>query len=216
VLEIFRIVGVRSGMEVERIVLFESARDKAAKEYLRSPHDADNLIRWGGVLLELAHFYQGQASINMLQDAVSKFEEALKINPKGHYALWCLGNALTSQNFLFPDMGKVNENFRKAEECYQKALDEDPHNEHYLKGLEMAKKAPSLHKEILKQLTSEQVVVNEAMNIEVRSSQAIKKKKNSDFKYDMLGWVALTVGIIAWVGLARSALQLPLPSLTCT
>lgn len=201
-------------MEVERIILFESARDKAAEDYLRSPLDADNLIRWGGVLLELAHFYQGQASVNMLQDAVSKFEEALKINPKKHYALWCLGNALTSQSFLFSDMGKVNENLKKAEECYQKAVDEDPHNEHYLKALEMAKKAPSLHKEILKQLTSEQVEMNEALNIEGSSLQAIRKKKNSDFKYDMLGWVTLTIGIVAWVGLARSARQLHLPSPT--
>lgn len=205
-------------MEVERIILFESARDKAAEQYLRSPLDADNLIRWGGVLLELAHLYKGQASVNMLQDAVSKFEEALKINPKEHYALWCLGNALTAQNFLLFDTGKVNVNFRKAVECYQKALDEDPHNEHYLKALEMAKKAPSLHKEILKQLTSEEFVVNEEMNIEGSSSQlqAIRKKKNSDFKYDMLGWVALTVGIIAWAGLARSALQLHLVSSACT
>jgi len=203
-------------MEVERIILFESARDKAAEEYLRSPLDADNLIRWGGVLLELAHSRQGQASINMLQDAMSKFEEALKINPKKHEALWCLGNALISQNFLLSDMGKVNENFKKAEECYQKAVDEDPHNEHYLKALEIAKKAPSPQKEILKQMTSQQVVVSEAMDIEGSSSQVIRKKKNSDFKYDMLGWVTLTFGIIAWVGLAKSALQLPLPSPTYT
>eukprot|EP01018_Ginkgo_biloba_P004212 Gb_19250 [translate_table: standard] len=80
----------------------------------------------------------------MLQDAVSKFEEALKINRRKHDAQWCLGNAFTSQGFLFSDTKKAKEYFKRAAVCFQKAIDEDPLNEHYLKALEMAEK--SMHR----------------------------------------------------------------------
>lgn len=55
------------------------------------------IIRWGGALLELAHFQQGPQANEMIDEAATKFKEALKINPRKHDALWCLGNAYTSQ-----------------------------------------------------------------------------------------------------------------------
>ena len=55
------------------------------------------IIRWGGALLELAHFQQGSQANEMIDEAASKFKEALRINPRKHDALWCLGNAYTSQ-----------------------------------------------------------------------------------------------------------------------
>ena len=55
------------------------------------------IIRWGGALLELAHFQQGPEAYQMIEEAAAKFKEALRINPRKHDALWCLGNAYTSQ-----------------------------------------------------------------------------------------------------------------------
>ena len=114
------------------------------------------LTRWGGALLELAHFKQGPEAVEMIELAVAKFEEALKINPKKHDAFWCLGNALTSQGFLFQEADKAGEYFEKAKECFQRALNEEPTNEIYKKALEMTDKAPGLHAELQRQLAEQQ------------------------------------------------------------
>lgn len=77
--------------------------------------------------------------------AVSKLQQAITLNPKKHDALWCLGNALTSQGFLYADSTRANDFFDKARDCFQRALDEEPRNETYKKALEMTHKAPYLH-----------------------------------------------------------------------
>ena len=82
-------------------------------------------------LFELAHFHQGTEAIELISQAVSKLEMALQINPKKHDALWFLGNALTSQGFLYPDAEKANKYFLEAAECYRRAVAEEPENEMY-------------------------------------------------------------------------------------
>lgn len=44
------------------------------------------------------------------------------------------------------------------------------------------------------------------------SKKGKKKKANNDLKYDILGWVVLAVGVIAWVGFAKSHMPPPPPS----
>ncbi|XP_068655761.1 mitochondrial import receptor subunit TOM20-like [Aristolochia californica] len=197
--------GGGSDMELERFLFFEHAKKAAESQYAINPLDADNLTRWGGVLMELAQFQSGPECIQMLKDAVSKLEEALKINPKKHDALWCLGNVLTSQAFLTSDP-EATLNFKKAAECFQQAIDEDPGNELYLKSLEMSAKAPELHAQIQAQTFNKAGAG--ASGSTVKGS---KKKKNSDLAYDIFGWVILAVGIVAWIGMAKSHVPPPAP-----
>ena len=73
-------------------------------------------------------------AVEMIELAVAKFEAALKINPKKHDALWCLGNALTSQGFLYQEADRAGEYFEKAKGCFQRAINEEPQSEIYKKA----------------------------------------------------------------------------------
>ncbi|KAG9445971.1 hypothetical protein H6P81_012099 [Aristolochia fimbriata] len=197
--------GQGSEMELERFIFFEHARKAAEAQHEKDPLDADNLTRWGGVLMELSQFQSGPDCIQMLKDSVSKLEDALKINPHKHDALWCLGNVLTSQAFLTSDP-EAAVGLRKAAECFQKAVDEDPGNELYIKSLEMSAKAPELHAHIQSQGLKRATTGASGSNV-----QGSKKKANSDLTYDILGWVILAFGIVAWVGMAKSNAPPPAP-----
>ncbi|KAF5746931.1 mitochondrial import receptor subunit TOM20-like [Tripterygium wilfordii] len=142
-------------------------------------------------------------------DAISKLEEALMVNPKKHDTLWCLGNANISYGFLSPDQGEAGGYFEKASGYFQQAADEDPGNELYLKALEMGARAPELHTELHKHGLGQQT-----MDTGPSTSSSAKKTKNSkgsDLKYDIFGWIILAVGIVAWVGFAKSHLPPPPP-----
>ena len=52
--------------------------------------------------------------------AVEKFEKALKLEPKKHDALWCLGNAYTSQVRLDPSMAWLSF-VKRLMQCIAKA-----------------------------------------------------------------------------------------------
>ncbi|KAI9121465.1 hypothetical protein K1719_008498 [Acacia pycnantha] len=189
--------------DFDRLLFFEHARKTAEAAHAIEPRDAENLTRWGGALLELSQFQSIPESKKMIQDAISKLEEALVVNPRKHETLWCLGNAYTSDAFVNPDQEEAKTCFERASEYFQRAVDVDPENELYQKSLEVAAKAPELHAEIHKQGFAEKVM-GAAGPSSSSSTKTQKKKKSSDLKYDILGWVILAVGIVAWVGFAKS------------
>ncbi|KAJ7295344.1 hypothetical protein O6H91_Y196200 [Diphasiastrum complanatum] len=81
----------------------------------------------------------------------------------------------------------------------------------YHKALEMSSKAPAVYVELQKQLASQQGVMGDVTGLEGGStSKGTKKKKsNTDLKYDILGWIVLAAGVVAWVGMAKSAMPPP-------
>ena len=195
--------------EVERMIFFEDARARAEAEHRQNPHDAQVLTRWGGALLELAHFRQGPEAVDMIEEAVEKFESALEINPKKHDALWCLGNALTSQGFLFPEAREAMKYFEEAKSCFRRALEEEPNNEIYRKALEMTDKAPGLHAELQRQL-AEQAAHQQAYGGGMgggggMGAGANKADDEHDFYWDVLGWC--TFGLIATSWLVMAQMQ---------
>ncbi|CAA7034428.1 unnamed protein product [Microthlaspi erraticum] len=195
-----------SAADFERLLMFEHARKASEAQYLNDPLDSENLVKWGGALLELSQFQTVPDAKQMLNDAISKLEEALTINPGKHEALWCLGNAYTSQAFLIQDIDEAKGHFDKAAEYFQRAENEDPGNELYRKSLDVAARAPELHMEIHKQGMVSQALGGGGGGPSASSNAggSKKKKKNNDFTYDVCGWVILAVGIVAWINMARS------------
>jgi len=166
-----------------------------------APVRSQALTKWGGALLELAHFRQGHEAYAMIEDAISKFKEAIELEPaKRHDALWCLGNAYTSQGFLSANAEVSAEFFTNAGECFEKAVAMDPANESYKRALEMSSKAPQLYAELQKQL--EAANENAMMSASERGDKKMLTDGGagpgstywSDTTYDVLGWVCL-VGI---------------------
>ncbi|XP_015900886.1 mitochondrial import receptor subunit TOM20-like [Ziziphus jujuba] len=190
------------------IIVLERTRKVAELNYAKDPLDADNLTKWAGSLLELSQYQNTEAdTMAMIKDSISKFEEALLINPSKHNALWCLGNANANYGLLIPEVDEAKPYFGKAAECFQKAVEEDPTNELYLKSSEFASKALDLHSEF-----HSQVQQNIGAGPASSSLSKKSKSKSSDLKYDIFGWVILAVGLVAslaWAGIAKSNIPPP-------
>ncbi|CAJ2668060.1 unnamed protein product [Trifolium pratense] len=195
--------------DFDRLLLAEHSRKTCEQNYAKDPLDANNLTKWGEALLELSAFQIPAESKAMIEDALSKLEEALVIDPTKHYTLWCLGNANTSCAFLVSDINDAKPYFDKAVLYFQKALELDPENGLYLQSLKVALKGPGLHTEIRKQGFGQSQGGSSASSKE----QVSKKKENNDFKYyDLMGWCILAAGIVTWVAIAKSHVPPSLPS----
>ncbi len=136
-------------------MFFEQAREEAEADWKKNKKDARALTRWGGALLELAHFQQGPQAVELIEKSVGKFREAVAVNPQIHEAHWCLGNALTSKGFLHPDIEVAQGFFDQAKEAFQTAVDLDGENPVYNKALQLTEKAPTLHAELQRQLAGQ-------------------------------------------------------------
>ncbi|PKU67823.1 mitochondrial import receptor subunit TOM20 [Dendrobium catenatum] len=196
-------------IDFDRVLFYEHARMDAEAAYAKNPLDAENLTTWGKALLELSQFQNPSDSLKFVKDAASKMEEALQIDPRKHDALWCLGNAHTSHALFLNDLNAATIYFGKATQCYQQALEEDPGNEIYMKSLEFSAKAPELHMEIHRQMANQP---DAGRHSSTSNTKVSKTKAKSDLKYDILGWVILAVGIVAWVGLAKHHIPTPPPA----
>lgn len=187
--------------DFDRLLFFEHIRKQSETSYTKNPLDTENLTKWGGALLELSQFHSAPDSKKMVEDAISKFDEALDINPKKHDALWCMGNAHTSVAFLTPELEVAKVYFNRAAEYFQRAIDEDPGNELYLKSLEVTAKAPELHMELHRSGGFGQQLGGGGATSS--NTKASKKKESSDFKYDVMGWVILGACIVGWISMAK-------------
>mmetsp|Transcript_10939 Transcript_10939/g.32784 ORF Transcript_10939/g.32784 Transcript_10939/m.32784 type:complete len:209 (-) Transcript_10939:1621-2247(-) len=186
--------------DMERMMFFETAREQAELEFKANDKDAQALTRWGGALLELAHFRSGEDSYAMILSAVEKFKQAISIDGKRHDAQWCLGNAYTSQGFLTADSGRAHRFFEQATEQFNEALKQDPSNAVYQKALEMTQKAPELHAELQRQLAAQGETLNLGGGGGGGASSTATKGGISDLWYDIAGWgilVAIGFGVVA-------------------
>lgn len=188
------------------MMFFEHARQQSEREHAANPTDASVLTRWGGALLELAHFRQGSDAVGLIEEAASKFEHALRLDESRHEAQWCLGNAHTSKGFLTADSAEALKLFEKAGECFKAAADAQPENETYKRSLEMSSKAPALYAELQRQLAAasqaqqaQRAARSKAAGADEAASP-LGLRGLSDRWYDLAGWgllVAIGFGVAA-------------------
>lgn len=198
--------------DIERLMFFEQAREQAERDFKTNDKDALALTKWGGALLELAHFRQGNEAYDMIEEAIAKFEQALGIDGRRHDALWCLGNAYTSQGFLSAEGAAANAYFERAGGCFRKAVELEPSNESYRRALDMSGKAPQLYQELQRQLQAASAGGGSGGMSGPGSPRggdprgAPKQKALiSDFWYDVGGWVCLVGLVFGVAALSRTS-----------
>ncbi|KAI8468070.1 MAG: translocase of outer mitochondrial membrane [Monoraphidium minutum] len=196
------------GDDNEREQYFEAAVAQAQRDYRADNTNVQALVRWGGAMLELAHYKQGEEAVQYINEAIIHLEEALKLDPTRTEAQWCIGNAHTSLGFLQQTKGEALEHFDRAKGVFQACKDKDPSNETYCKAYEMCEKAPEYYDEIQAQIQQAQAAAGAGGRGSggKRGSGAGGARDPvgiSDFWWDAAGWVALGAAITAVVLMAR-------------
>ncbi|KAL3142381.1 hypothetical protein ABBQ38_002717 [Trebouxia sp. C0009 RCD-2024] len=206
------------GEDMQRLMFFESARAQAQTEYEEDGTNAAALTRWGGALLELAHFRQGDEAREMIKEAVRKLETALQLDDSKPETLWCLGNAYTSEGFLVGSPQTAKDFFRRASGCFEKASELDPSNDVYQKAVEMTKKAPELHAQLHAQMRAQQEEAESGGGGTFRiganggsDGRRGATKESSDFWWDVAGWVTLVGLGFGVVTLSRNSATAGVP-----
>mmetsp|Transcript_7378 Transcript_7378/g.14531 ORF Transcript_7378/g.14531 Transcript_7378/m.14531 type:complete len:192 (-) Transcript_7378:391-966(-) len=179
----------------DREAKFEAVKKRAKEDFEKDPKNVEALIRWGGSLLELSHFKQGKESEVALNEAVSRFQLALELDPNHNEARWMLGNTYTSLGFVSSDREEALQKFKLSEDCFVKCLEADPDNASYHKSLSMVKKAPEYYDEVQKYLSNSAAQQEE--------EQKVKAASGSDFWWDVAGFVLLGAGIITTLALIK-------------
>eukprot|EP00798_Chlamydomonas_sp_ICE-L_P018274 gene18274-24727_t len=189
--------------ESSKAEFFEAARNQAQRDFEADETNAQPLVRWGGALLELAHYKQGQESIDMIMQAIEKLQQALRLDPERPDGEWCLGNAFTSLGFLCPDKKKALEQFQLAAESFKRCLTKEPTNDTYKKALEMCDKAPEYYDEIQAHLKAQSLSGGDPGKAGGASATG------ESVWWDVGGWVLLGAVIVGAMVIARNGAPNP-------
>ncbi|PNW75629.1 hypothetical protein CHLRE_12g534600v5 [Chlamydomonas reinhardtii] len=197
------------GDDADREQFFEAARQQAQREFEADNANVQALVRWGGAMLELAHFKQGDESTDMIKEAISKLQQAIALDGERPDAYWCLGNAYTSLGFLCPDKSKALQNFDEAKKAFKHCADKEPNNETYKKALEMCEKAPEYYDEIQSHIAMQGGPGGDGGKGKGGAAGGVQI---SDFWFDVGGWVILGAVVVGALLLAKGSAPKPTAS----
>ncbi|PSS30330.1 Mitochondrial import receptor subunit like [Actinidia chinensis var. chinensis] len=227
--------------DFDRLLFFEHARKAAEADYAKNPLDAENLTRWGGALLELSQFHNVNESKKMLQGKkmivstsptrrgraifiggqscgpylitwVSMISQGpgLEISKKDEDHLWrCHVGSYKYTHVTWPlsqpglAIGRCTYLVEPSSVASKPQMPTESCGIVY---------APDLHTEIHKQGFAQQAMGTGPSTSTSSTAKTEKKKKSSDLKYDIFGWIILAVGIFAWVGFGKSHVPPPPPT----
>ncbi|GFR43811.1 hypothetical protein Agub_g4936 [Astrephomene gubernaculifera] len=199
------------GDDADREQFFEAARKQAKEDFESDNSNVQALVRWGGAMLELAHYKQGEESVDMIKEAIVKLQQAVSLDAERADAYWCLGNAYTSLGFLCPEKSRALQNFNEASKAFKHCYDKEPNNETYKKALEMCEKAPDYYDEIQSHI-SQQTAVMEATGGRrggAAGAAAAGSSSVPEWVWDLGGWVLLGVAVTGALILAKSGAPKP-------
>jgi len=181
--------------EMERLIFFETTRQEAKAKTQENDKDIQAWLQLGGALLELAHFRRGTEAHEFLKDSIVAFEKVLQLDANKHEAMWCLGNALTSEGFLDIDRPSALRKFEEAKQYFIRAATAAPHNEHYQKSLSMAPKAPEIYDQVH---SPEAQGIIPGMGAPPGGGAEMDMGANDDFFWTCVGWGVLAASLVTF------------------